>query len=219
MSAASGNFSQTTNTGGSSPSASFSKTTKIGGAAHIALQVAYSYKADEERRTARKRVEGKAVFDALGNYTAPDYSATDPQPMTVRELESSLVTVRGLLQDAVVLSRQSSSLKRQALQLQTHVGTIKLEREKTVRVRLDNTLPLHIVCLMHGLPYSAADRLLAINNIRNPNEVSGEIDLLTNGAAISSATVVYRVKEETVEVSNVAFSGTLATFGGEAVEW
>ena len=158
-----------------SASGKFSKTTAIGGAAHIALQTAYCYKADEERRTERRRSEGVPAFDAMGNYTKPEFSATDPQPMTERELETSLATVRGLLQAAVVLSRQSSSLKRQALQLQTHVGTIKLEREKTVRVALDNTLPLHLVCLAHGLPYGAAERLLTINDIRNPNEVSGEV--------------------------------------------
>jgi prophage DNA circulation protein len=95
--------------------------------------------------------------------------------MTVRDLESSLATVRGRLQAAVNLARQSTSLKQQALSLQTHVNTIKLEREKITRVRLDNTLPLHLVCLRYGLPYSAAERLLTINEIRNPNEVSGEV--------------------------------------------
>jgi prophage DNA circulation protein len=159
----------------SAVSGRFAKTTTIGGAAHIALQTAYCYKEDEDRRAERKRAEGKPVFDALGNYTAPQFSAVDTQPMTVRDLESSLATVRGRLQAAVNLARQSTSLKQQALSLQTHVNTIKLEREKITRVRLDNTLPLHLVCLRYGLPYSAAERLLTINEIRNPNEVSGEV--------------------------------------------
>jgi len=156
-------------------SGNFAKTTRIGGAAHIALQTAYCYKDDEERRAVRKRAEGLPAFDALGNYTAPEFSAEDTQPMTVRELEASLAAVRGVLQDAVELSRENSSLKQQALQLQTHVNTIKLEREKITMVQLDNTLPLHLVCLRYGLPYSAAERLLTINDIRNPNEVSGEV--------------------------------------------
>jgi len=158
-------------------SGDFAKTTTIAAASHTALQTAYLYKQDESVRTAQKRSEGKPVFDTLGNYTPPELSATDIQPMTVRELETSLATVRGMLQDAINLSRQSTSLKKQALQLQTHVNTIKLEREKIIKTQLDNPMPLHLVCLKYGLPYGAADRLLMINEIRNPNEVSGEVSV------------------------------------------
>lgn len=164
----------------STASGKFSKTTKIGGAAQVAMHVASCYKEDEARRNERKRSEQQPAFDRLGNYTAPDYAATDVQPATVQELESSLATVRGLIQEAVQLDRNQGSLKRMALSLQFHVGTIKLEREKTKRVRLDNTIPLHLLCLQHGLPYTAADRLLAINEIRNPNEVSGEVLIYVN---------------------------------------
>lgn len=159
----------------STASGDFTATTQTGGAAHIALQMAGCYKEDEERRRQRLQAEKIPAFDTQGNYRRPAFSATDPQPMTVRELEASLATVRGLIQTAVDRSRQTDSLKRQAELLQRHVGTIKLERERTVRVRLDNNLPLHIICLMHGLPYSAAERILAINQIKNPNEVNGEV--------------------------------------------
>ena len=158
-------------------SGAFAKTTTIAAASHTALQTAYLYKRDETVRTLQKRSEGKPAFDTLGNYTPPELSATDIQPMTVRELESSLATVRGMLQDAINLSRQSTSLKKQALQLQTHVNSIKLEREKITQVQLDNPMPLHLVCLKYGLPYGAADRLMMINDIRNPNEVSGEVSV------------------------------------------
>lgn len=156
-------------------SGDFAGTTQRGGAAHIALQVAGCYKEDEQRRRQLRQAEKIPAFDVLGAYRRPASSSGDPQPMTVRELEASLATVRGLIQTAVELSRPATSLKRQAELLQTHVGTIKLERERTLAVRIDNSLPLHIVCLMHGLPYAAAERLLAINQIRNPNEVSGEV--------------------------------------------
>jgi len=158
-------------------SGAFAKTTTIAAASHTALQTAYLYKQDETVRTLQKRSEGKPAFDTLGNYTPPELSATDIQPMTVRELESSLATVRGMLQDAINLSRQSTSLKKQALQLQTHVNTIKLDREKITQVQLDNPMPLHLVCLKFGLPYGAADRLMMINDIRNPNEVGGEVSV------------------------------------------
>ncbi|MDR3631554.1 MAG: hypothetical protein P4L42_14625, partial [Desulfocapsaceae bacterium] len=160
-------------------SGSFQKTTNIAAAGYIALQTAYLYKADETLRDAQKKNEGLQAFDALGNYTPPD--PPDPSlpdvPMTVNELEGSLAAVRTCLQAAVNLSRQSASLKKQALQLQTHVNSIKLEREKMMQVQLDNPMPLHLVCLKYGLSYTAAERLLAINSIRNPNCTAGEVNV------------------------------------------
>lgn len=180
--------------------ASFGKTTTIAAASHTALQTAYLYKADEVLRVARKKDESARAFDAEGNYTAPDAlpvsaAAAAPgavavgaavgvaavgapwQTMTVNELESSLAAVRGILQEAINLSRQNTSLKQQALQLQTHVNSIKLEREKIIQVLLDNPVPLHLVCLRYGLPYNAAERLLTINKIRNPNCANGEVSV------------------------------------------
>lgn len=164
-------------------SGKFSKTTTIAAASHTALQTAYCYKADEVLRVAQKKNEGVRAFDVLGNYTAPAAAGTGvsslaPETtMTVNELESSLAVVRASLQEAVELSRQSTSLKQQALQLQIHVSNIKLEREKIIRILLDNPMPLHLVCLRYGLPYNAAERLLTINSIRNPNCASGEVSV------------------------------------------
>lgn len=155
-------------------SATFSKTTAIAGASHTALQAAYLYKVDQDQRVAQKKAESVQAFDAMGNYTAPDPVAP---AMTVAELENSLAQVREYLQEAIDLSRQMTSLKEQAVQLQIHINNIKLEREKIVRVQLDNPMPLHLVCLRHGLPYSAAERVLAINAMRNPNFASGEVDV------------------------------------------
>jgi prophage DNA circulation protein len=171
----------------SNTSGKFSKTTKIAGASHTALQTAYLYKADETLRVAQKKNEGLRAFDALGNYTAPaavasrvsstDAAVAPETTMTVNELESSLAEVRGSIQEAIDLSRQNTSLKQQALQLQTHVNSIKLEREKIIQVLLDNPMPLHLVCLRYGLPYNAAERLLTINAIPNPNSTSGEVSV------------------------------------------
>jgi hypothetical protein len=38
-------------------------------------------------------------------------------------------------------------------------------------------MPLHLVCLRYGLPYTAAERLLTINSIVNPNRVAGEVNV------------------------------------------
>lgn len=170
----------------SNASGKFSKTTKVAGASHTALQTAYLYKADETLRVAQKKNEGVRAFDALGNYTAPVSSAvadsasgtTTPETtMTVNELEGSLAVVRTSLQEAIDLSRENTILKQQALQLQIHVNNIKLEREKIIQVLLDNPMPLHLICLRYGLPYNAAERLLTINSIRNPNCASGEVSV------------------------------------------
>jgi hypothetical protein len=42
-------------------------------------------------------------------------------------------------------------------------------------VVLDNAMPLHLVCLKYGLPYQAAERLIRVNNIPNPNFTAGEV--------------------------------------------
>jgi prophage DNA circulation protein len=155
------------------------KTCTIAVAAHVALRAAYLYKADEKRRLWQKKNEGVRAFDVSGKYTAPEPPDADlpDETMTVGELESSLAAVRTCLQAAIDLGRGNTSLKRQALQLQTHVNTIKLEREKMIRVGLDNPMPLHLVCLRYGLPYTAAERLLTINSIVNPNRVAGEVNV------------------------------------------
>jgi hypothetical protein len=37
-------------------------------------------------------------------------------------------------------------------------------------------MPLHLVCLKYGLPYTDAERLLGVNRqIRNPNFADGEV--------------------------------------------
>ena len=97
--------------------------------------------------------------------------------MNVREIETTLYVAREMILTAVVLSRQNESLKKTARLLLQHVNIIKLERERIIRITLDNEMPLHLVCLKYGLPCQAAERILAINNISNPNFVSGSIDI------------------------------------------
>jgi len=166
LAGASGSFNETT-----------AKTTTIASASYTALQLSYIYKEDDQTRAEQIKTEEQPVFDALGNYTPSDYSASDTPAMTVREMESSLAVVRGMIQDSVNLSREMTTLRKQALLLQSHVTSIKLQRENVTRVLLDNAMPLHLVCLRYGLPYNAAERLMMINDIRNPNEVSGEVNV------------------------------------------
>lgn len=138
------------------------------------LQSGYCFSTDEENRQVQKRAEGVKSFDALGNYIEPQ---TVDAVMNIREIETTLYIAREMIRAAVELSRQNESLKKTARLLLQHVNVIKLERERIIRVDLDNEMPLHLVCLKYGLPYQAAARILAINNISNPNFVSGSIDI------------------------------------------
>ncbi|MDR2551458.1 MAG: DNA circularization N-terminal domain-containing protein [Desulfobulbus sp.] len=201
-------------------SGDFAKTARIGTASQMALHTAYIYKADEDLRRTRRRSEGRPAFDALGRYTPPEYSAADPQPMTVQELENTLALARQRIQAAVDLARGAGSLKRAALTLMIHVNQVKIERDKLTTVTVDNSLPLHLICLRHGLPYGAADRLLSINQIRNPNEVSGEIVILADGAVGNRAafvTVANRGEEVVFGGEEVTFGGEEVVFGGSAM--
>jgi len=101
----------------------------------------------------------------------------DFQVMNINELESTLAIVRTRIEDAVNNAREMGSLKTMATALLTQVNSVRLERERMIDVVIDNILPLHLVCLKYGLPYTDAERILKANNIQNPNFVSGEIQV------------------------------------------
>jgi len=123
-------------------------------AQRVALEAAAIYAADEEAFR-----EGNSDF----------------QVMNIRELEETLAIARGRLEAAVEIAREMDSLKQTAENLLDHVNRVRLEREKMVKVTLDNPLPLHLVCLKYGLPMTSAERLLQINRIRQPNFTEGEV--------------------------------------------
>jgi len=151
----------------------FSKHTRIASAQRRGLEAAYIYREDETRRQQVRKLEKVKSFDALGNYVKPE--PVEPI-MPINEIESTLADVRTDIQSSVDESRRTQSLKDMAVTLLTHVNSIKLEREKIINVELDNEMPLHIVCLKHGLPYNYAERIHSINCIKNPNFTpSGEV--------------------------------------------
>ena len=87
--------------------------------------------------------------------------------------------------------------------LLTQVNSVRLEREKMIEVALDNTMPLHLVCLKYGLSYRDAERLLKVNNsIQNPNFTAGVIkfmrdtvELKVDGIAIQNF-LSYRIESD-----------------------
>ena len=137
-------------------------------------QVGSAFSADEQARLARKDREYVKSFDALGKYLNPE--PLEPV-MDVREIETTLYMVREMLADAVADARQNQALKDMALSLERHAVEIKIERAKIKTVTLDNAMPLHLVCLKYGLPYNMADRILALNTVKNPNYCTGDVDI------------------------------------------
>lgn len=123
----------------------------------------------------------RLALEAAALYAEDDRAAREADPdfqvMHLQELEATLAVVRARLAAAVGVARDMDDLKAMAAALLTQVNTVRLEREKMVAVTLDNPLPLHLVCLKYGLPYSDAERLIKVNRISRPNAVSGEVSV------------------------------------------
>lgn len=154
---------------------SFGNITRVAGAQRMGLETATIYADDEKQRDRQRRRESAGgSFDVLGNYLAPEQVSP---VLSVRELEGSLALIRTVLQEGLDIDRSQQSLKTMARGLLDHVMVVKLERDRLVRIVLDNALPLHLVCLMRGLPYAYAERILAVNAIVHPNFTEGEIDV------------------------------------------
>ncbi len=154
---------------------SIRKHLQITGAQVAALDLAEMYAADEAERAEVRQVENTKSFDVAGNYVK-----TEPMPeiYTVGQIEKSLAAAREYLQAAIDQARKMQALKNIARTLLQHVNIIKLEREKIIQVEIYNPTPLHLICLMYGLPYNYAPRILSINpQISNTNFVSGKINI------------------------------------------
>lgn len=143
------------------------------GASLLALLLAGLYSDDETKRSQLRKSEAAPGFDFSGRRVS---ESVEPI-FTVGELEDSLAISRQAIQDAIDLDRTQTSLKTQARLLLEHVNTIKLEREKIVRINIDSTMPLHLVCLRYGLNYSYAERIHSINRLANPSFAAGALDI------------------------------------------
>ena len=140
-----------------------------------ALQAAYRYDEDEQRRQVLKGRENRPSFDMAGRYLNPPQAE---EIMTIDEMESTLALVREALQDSVDLARDMASLKTMAAALLQHVSSVKLHRESIITKVYTGELPLHLICVREKLPYNYAERICSINpKIQNPSFVSGEVDV------------------------------------------
>lgn len=132
------------------------------------------YAEDETLRIRQKRLETVKIFDDLGRMNTLD---RQEYPMNAVQVEKTLYTVREMNVIAIAGDREITSLKLLSDKLLDHVSKIKLNREKIIRVEVDNEIPLHLVCLKYGLPYQSADRIMLINRIKHPSFTQGGVDI------------------------------------------
>jgi len=151
----------------------------------LAVATADVFSQEQTLRATIKTAESVSPVDAAGNFVPQEADSSDLEVtalMSADELENTLALARKYLQEAIDCARANGldpqSYKDMALALENHVNTIKLERETIKRVTLDQAMPLHLICLRHGLPYRAAERLMTLNpTMQNPNEAAGTLNI------------------------------------------
>jgi len=145
-----------------------------GAAMHGALSLSEIYAADEDLRDTARGLERAASFNALGDYIKPE---STPELLDVGQIEQSLAIANDMLQASIDVARSLDALKDMARALTEHAVWVKIESEKLVPIYIDNATPLHQICLQRGLPYNYAERLIKVNNIPNPNQVLGAMQV------------------------------------------
>ncbi len=153
----------------------FGKYTRTAKAQRAAVEVGAIFKEDQVKDAAARQQAQVKTFSPLGR---PQKAIAEPeQILTVTEIEAALAIVRTDLQVAIDESRSMQSLKTMAAALTDHVIAIKKSRPPLIAVQIDPAMPLHLICLKYGLPYKEAEQILAINRIRHPSFVSGEVQV------------------------------------------
>ena len=109
------------------------------------------------------------------------YILSEQETLNVNQIENLLYDTRNFTLNALETSRKNTEqLKAFSAMLVKYANKIKIEREKITTVELDNTMPLHLLCLKYDLDYPYAEKITKLNNFRNPNFVSGSVNIHTN---------------------------------------
>jgi len=129
---------------------------------------------DEDNLNAQVALEQSVTFDVYSNYVGKSFSPP-PMPATADQVGRMVVAMRGLLNAARPYTSAPQPLEDMALALQQQYRD-RLVRYETLReITVAQPTPLHVLCLLHGLPYNAAERLVRLNNIRSPSFTEGTI--------------------------------------------
>jgi hypothetical protein len=139
------------------------------------LLAAKLFKKDDDARAAAAIVDAASAWNGRGEYIG---RAKRPEVLTVTDLERILDLVRINLQIPLSIDHSLTANSDIASAFLRHVNTIKINRERIVKKDVLNELPLQFVCHSNGLGYTAAERVLTVNQqIQNPSFVSGEVSI------------------------------------------
>jgi prophage DNA circulation protein len=141
-------------------------------ASTLANETAKQINEDEAKMGESIASENIVSDDALGR---PIAESTEPFIMTPETLENSLATVREFINKVLPVAVSPERLKKMAATLTASVLRIKMEYMTTKTVNVPYETPLHKVLLDNGLNYRAADRICALNGVKNPTFMNGEV--------------------------------------------
>lgn len=148
----------------------------IASARRVALETAYVYGSDRDARRTQQSQGSVLPFDVNGKYTPRP--PLDVAPMNVSELETTLAAARNRLQAEISSARSLHTLRDMALELAAAVDQVKHGGERIVVIDVTAVVPLHLLCLRQGIPYSDADRLMCLNTaLRNPTFTTGTVQI------------------------------------------
>lgn len=140
--------------------------------AAVAREAARLVARDEAALSASIAAEAVEVEDAEGRQIA---EPQDAYLLTPDELEDMLAMVRSLIQQVLATATAPDALKRMAADLTESVRRVKLEYMTTRTMALHSPTPLHALLKAQGLDYKAAERVAALNGVKNPTFMRGEV--------------------------------------------
>ena len=141
-------------------------------AATVATETAKQISDDEKKMGESIAAERVAIDDAEGRELA---SESEPYLLSPDDLEDTLALAREFIQQVLPQAVSPYRLKKMAATLSDAVLRIKLEYMTTKTINVTHETPLHKIALDNGLNYKAAERLCALNNVKNPTFMKGEV--------------------------------------------
>lgn len=146
-----------------------------------AVVMAELYSADQKQRDELLKQESQDVW---GNDGTLKYIPVLPSVLTINDIEMSIKSYRETAQAAIDSIRTDlgspeliKNINIICKNLSDYVDSIKLNRERMIEIDVMDPVPVHLLCLQYGLPYTAAERICAINNFECPNFVSGKVKM------------------------------------------
>lgn len=144
-------------------------------ATELNWRVAAFIQDDADKRQAFENSVGTPRFDDSGRYTAADETDT---PVTTRELTVALDVARRYVAEVIERDRSAAAyLKLQIRTLTEQTGDELKGRGGMKTVTVSQPTSVYAICLAAGLPYGMAGRIIADNDIVNPNAITGTVVL------------------------------------------